>query len=153
MRALRVRRRGAGSDGDGVDGPVESAAITACLRFIPVLSGGTDGSIDAKTGSAGDGKMATAASPVLGRTAADSGAAAGDMTDSFGFALETANKRDLEPRSWEEGVCSGRYADGGDGGVDAGRGREDPEVSVDGVSGVRGVIGAEETFESDINKT
>jgi hypothetical protein len=36
----------------------------------------------------------------------------------------------------------GRYADGGDGGVEAGRATLDPDASIDGVNGV---IGAEDT--------
>lgn len=93
-----MRRLGAGADGDGVDGTVESAAITACLRFVPVVSDEVGGVIDGKGSSEEGGMMATDVSSVLDKSVAEKGATAGETTDSFGFAFETAKSRDFDDR-------------------------------------------------------
>ena len=138
-----MRRLGAGADGDGVDGPMDSAVIAACLRFVPVISDEVGGVMDGKGSSDGGGMIATGVSPVLGRSVVEKGATAGETTDSFGFTFETAKRRDFDERRRDWGACSERYVDGGDGGVDAGRPSTGTEVSIEGV---RGVIGAEEIF-------
>ena len=96
-RAVRVRLLDAAPDGEGVDGPVDSAAITACLRFVPVDSGIKGEVIAVKLGSVGGGMRATVASPVLGKRVADKGAAGGTI-DSLALALVTENRRDLDGR-------------------------------------------------------
>lgn len=93
-----MRRLGTDTDGTGFEGPVDSAAIAACLRFVPVISGATGGVIDGKANSVGGLMIATEGSPVLGSRVAEKGAAAGDTMESFGLAFDTANSRDLEER-------------------------------------------------------
>ena len=139
-RDVRTRRRGAAPDGDGVDGPVDSATMTACLRFVPPDSGVGADVMDGKLGSGG-GIRATAVSPLLGNSVADKGAAGGTR-DSFGFAFVSEKRREREGRWTSDGGCSGRYVDGGEGGVDAGRASAEVDVSSEGV---RGVMGADDT--------
>ena len=147
MRSVRVRRLGPAGEGDGVEGPVESATMVACLRFCPA-SGSAGGVILAKVGSGGGGMMATGAwaSAALGNTAAVRDVEAGGTTASFGLAFVTENRRDRD-RCEGRSACAGRCADGGDGGVEAGRSTPGPDVSMEGV---RGVIGAEDTCKINL---
>ena len=126
----------------GVEGLADSAVIAACLRFVPVVSVMV-GVIGVKGGSEGGDMIATGASSEAGKSVAEKGATAEETTDSFGLAFETANSRDLDGRRCGCVAGSGRYAEGGDGGVVAGRPRVDAEVLL---AGKRDAIGAAGTF-------
>ena len=64
-RELLMRRLGQGTEGEGLEGDVDSAAITACLRFIPAVSGAEGGVIGGKGNSVGGEMIATEGSLVL----------------------------------------------------------------------------------------
>ena len=71
VRELLMRRLGPGTEGDGVEGDVASAAITACLRFIPAVSAVAGGVMGGKGSSVGGEMIATEGAPVLGSRAAE----------------------------------------------------------------------------------